>query len=341
MRWLTTPIAADDVGDLARLVVHDALVGNEHRLRRLGREAPHVAEHARREEAVGILHHGARADRAGACIERVVEELDACPSSDSPSRPAAGCRPSLPSATRPCSRLYFSSADSGASKTKRIGSSVTIVVSTRRAGLHEVAGREPVLRDAARRAAPSTRVNSRLSSLACTFASAAATSAAACRCWADSELHVGLADEVALAQRLAALERRIRIRLRGLGPRELSPGLRELRLRYGRGSMTKSSCPLLHVLPVAEVHGLQHARDARADFHGIHRLETAGVVVPVAHLPDDGGRRPPRSGSASAGGGLLPQPASIALASAPMSTGQTGETFIPRSVTRTLAWHLF
>ena len=52
---------------------------------------------------------------------------------------------------------------------------------------------------------------------------------------------------------------------------------------YGRGSMTNSRSPFLHHLPIFEVHGLDRARDSRPHLDRVHRLEAAGVVVPVRH----------------------------------------------------------
>ncbi len=73
--------------------------------------------------------------------------------------------------------------------------------------------------------------------------------------------------------------------------------------------MREEQLPFFDVLPVAEVHGLQHSLVTRAGvFHGIDCFGTGRHSRPnPPHFADDRGRNDHLCG-ASAGGGLLPQP---------------------------------
>ena len=121
-------LGTDHIHHLPRLVGDDGFIGHHQCVEGLRRIQAQVAEHAGREEPVGIRHRGARANGAGAAIQRVVEEIQ-------PALPAIlgfvlqadvhlAVAWSLPA------RRYFSSAASGASNTKRMGFSLTMVVST-------------------------------------------------------------------------------------------------------------------------------------------------------------------------------------------------------------------
>ena len=70
-------LGIDGVDHLARLVGHDGLVRQHECVEWLRGEQPHLAEHAGREEAVGIRDHRAAADGSRTAVERVVEEVDA------------------------------------------------------------------------------------------------------------------------------------------------------------------------------------------------------------------------------------------------------------------------
>ena len=100
----------DDVHDLPRLVGDDRLIGHEQRVERLQREEPQLAEHAERDEAVGIVDDGAQPNRAGAAVERVVEKVDTA----WPAILALVLEADLDAAriAPSASRLYLSSADS-------------------------------------------------------------------------------------------------------------------------------------------------------------------------------------------------------------------------------------
>ncbi len=139
-------------------------------------------------------------------IQRVVDELDAPLPAELRSRPAAGSPRALPEARRLLLALYFSSADSGASNTKRMGSRVTMVVSSVSPACIEVAG---ALDDGGKCARPAARsprelevqsvgLHVRLRGLD--------VSAAACEIRGGQQLQVRLADQLVLAERPAAFE---------------------------------------------------------------------------------------------------------------------------------------
>ena len=189
----------------------------------------------------------------------------------------------------PASRLYFSSADSGTSNRKRIGFSVTIVVST-------VVSAATMLPGAKRRydARPAsgavTRVNERFRSCGLhRRLGRRDDSRPRLQLRGDAHLGVRLADELVADERLRALELRVGIRELRARARDLRLRVRELR-GVGPRVDDEQQLALLHDLPVLEVHGLDRARDSRPHLDGIHGLEAARVVVPVGHALGEGCR---------------------------------------------------
>ena len=95
-------VLADDQHDLARLVGPDRGVGDQQRRGRSAIGQAHVAEHAGRQEVVGVGDDRAGADRARILVDAVVGEVEpAAPVIVRP-RPAAGSRRSAPASPLAC-----------------------------------------------------------------------------------------------------------------------------------------------------------------------------------------------------------------------------------------------
>jgi hypothetical protein len=69
-------VLADHQQDLARLVGADRRVRNQQRVGRAAVGQAHVAEHARRQEIIGVGHHRAGADRARVLADAIVGEVE-------------------------------------------------------------------------------------------------------------------------------------------------------------------------------------------------------------------------------------------------------------------------
>ncbi len=69
-------VRAHHINDLAGLVGDHRLIRHQQRLEGLRCKQSHVAEHSGGEKAIRIVEHSPSANRAGALIQRVVEEID-------------------------------------------------------------------------------------------------------------------------------------------------------------------------------------------------------------------------------------------------------------------------
>ena len=161
------------VHHLARLVRDDGLIGHEQRVERLPIEQAHLAEHAGRDETLGVVDDGAQADRARAAVERVVEEVDAA----LPAIFGLVLQADLDLAVARAVRLALVLQQRGF---RRIEHEADRILADdrrqqRRVGRHDVARPPGADTTHGPRVGAVTRVNERFSSCVCTAASAAAS----------------------------------------------------------------------------------------------------------------------------------------------------------------------
>ena len=164
-------------------------------------------------------------------------------------------------------RRYFSSADSGASNTKRIGFSLTMVVSTVVSAATRLPGARR--RHEARPAIGALmRVYDEVQFVRWSCAaSAAARLAAACSCAAARRSACAWLTSLSLISDFGALQLRVGIGQHGASrlPRQRGPCA--ICASKGRGSMTNSSWPFCTLLAILEVHGLDGTGHAGPHFH--------------------------------------------------------------------------
>ena len=199
-------------------------------------------------DAVGIGDDGARADGAGVRIHLVVDEVDACPRADSPSRSARPTRTGLARrcVAAPARQLGVAQVRLlvGSRSRRSTGSSDTSVVSSVVVGLGEIAGRHQ------RTAGAAVDRRAHLGELAGRAGAdrrrprRRARAASPCVCAARAGVEFLARDRLRVEQRLRALVLGARASRASLRARSSSATARSSAARYGRWSITNSRSPL-------------------------------------------------------------------------------------------------